>query len=173
MKNKGFDKKMNYFKKIYDKADGFQDIFELIKEGVEHTIKKRRAGLMLGLTHLGIRPNGFIGAFYQVGGNIIIMNKTPLKIIEATKHNKLKPYVFHVLMHEYLHSLGVLNEKNTELLTYKINQKLFGENHPVTKMSFDFNKLLPQIIFPNVGWKPRQKMQIEIVDNFEKINYIG
>jgi len=166
-------KSIEYFRSRYEESEDFQEIFALIKEGVEKTTGRSRAGLMLGLADLGVRHNGFIGAFYPVGSNVIVLNKTPLKMIEATKPDMLKPYVFHVLMHEYLHTLGVLNERHAELFTYKINEVLFGENHEATRMSFDFDRLFPQIIMPAMGWQPQQQMQIEIIDDFERTNYIG
>ena len=166
-------KNIEYFRKRYEESEDFQEIFALIKEGVEKATGRSRTGLMLGLADLGVRQNGFIGAFYPVGSNVIVLNKTPLKMIEAQKPEMLKPYVFHVLMHEYMHTLGVLNERHTELFTFKINEKLFGENHEVTRMSFDFDRLFPQVVMPAMGWQPQQQMQIEIVDDFERTNYIG
>ena len=166
-------KTVSYFRKRYEEVQDFQEIFYLIKEGVEKTTGRSRTGLMLGLADLGVRQNGFVGAFYPVGSNVIVLNKTPLKMIEAQKPDMLKPYVFHVLMHEYLHTLGILNERHTELFTFKINEKLFGENHKVTRMSFEFDRLFPQVIMPAMGMRPQQQMPIEIIDDFEKTNYIG
>ena len=173
MPSKNPDKSMQNFKKRYGEVSDYQEIFELIKEGVESAIGRRRSGLMLGLADLGIRPNGFIGAFYPVSSNVIVMNRTILRIIESTKPKMLKPYVFHVLMHEYLHSLGIIDEKQTELLTYRINLRLFGEDHPVTRMSFEFNKILPQGVLSHVNWGTETPSRIEIVDDFEKTDYIG
>jgi hypothetical protein len=100
------------------------------------------------------------------------MNKAPLKIIERTKPSLLKPYVFHVLMHEYLHTLGVLNERHAELFTYDVNLQLFGRNHEATRMSFNFDSLLPEIILPGFAMMPREKI-IDILDDFERTSYIG
>jgi len=173
MSLKGFDKTISHFRKRYEEVSDFREIFELIKEGVEATTGRTRTGLMLGLADLGIRPNGFIGAFHPVGSNIIVLNRTPLKILEATRKELLKPYVFHVLMHEYLHTLGILNERHTDLFVYKINERLFGENHEATRMSFNFDRLLPQLLLPAMGWQPAEKIRIELVDDFERSNYIG
>jgi len=171
--SKKTNKTILHFRKRYEEVSDFGEIFELIKEGVEVTTGRSRTGLMLGLADLGVRPNGFIGAFYPVGSNVIVLNKTPIKVIEATKKDLLKPYVFHVLMHEYLHTLGILNERHTDLFVYKINERLFGEDHPTTKMSFNFDRLLPQLMMPALGLQPPQSIHIELVDDFEKINYIG
>lgn len=173
MGQKNSKKTIEYFRKSYEEVEDFQEIFALIKEGVEKLTGRTRSGLMLGLADLGVRQNGFIGAFYPVGSNVIVLNKTPLKMIEAQKSELLKPYVFHVLMHEYLHTLGILNERHTELFTFKINEKLFGENHSVTRMSFDFERLFPQVIMPAMGYRPQQQVQIEIINDFERTSYIG
>lgn len=119
-----------------------------------------------------MKPNGFIGAFHPVGSNVIVMNKAPLKIIEASKRNILKAYVFHVLLHEYLHTLGVLNERHTELFTYDVNLQLFGRSHEATMMSFNFDRILPEIILPGFALMPREQT-IDILDDFEKTSYIG
>jgi len=171
--NKTITKTISHFRKHYEEVSDFGEIFELIKEGVEATIGRSRTGLMLGLADLGVRPNGFIGAFYPVGSNVIVLNKTPIKVIEATRPEILKSYIFHVLMHEYLHTLGILNERHTDLFVYKINEKLFGENHEATKMSFNFDRLLPQLMLPAMGLQPPQSIHIELVNDFEKTNYIG
>ncbi len=172
-KTEGMPKSINYFRKMYDEASDYQQQFELIKEGVEHATGRRRSGLMLGLMDLGVPANGFIGAFHQVGSNAIIMNRTPLRMIEATKPELLKPYVFHVLMHEYLHALGFLSERSTRLLTYRISLKLFGEDHPATSMSTDFDGLFPGIVFPLPGFRPPRSTPIEIIPDFEPASYIG
>jgi len=161
-----------YFSKRYDEAKGFAEIFELIKDGVKQIFERTRSGLMLAFQDLGVQPQGFVGAFHPVGSNVIVMNKAILKIIESQKPEILKSYVFHVMMHEYLHTLGVLNERHTELFTYDVNLQLFGRNHEATKMSFNFDRLLPEIIQPSYALMPREST-IDILDDFEPSSYIG
>jgi len=48
--------------------------FELVKEAVRKSEGRSRAGLMLGLQELGSSMIGFIGAYYQIASNIIIVN---------------------------------------------------------------------------------------------------
>lgn len=165
-------KSMEYFRKKYDEAKSFAEVFEVIKEGVERIFGRSRSGLMLAFQDLGVRPNGFVGAFHPVGSNVIVMNKAILKIIEHERNEVLKPYVFHVLMHEYLHTLGVLNERHTELFTYDVNLQLFGRGHEATKMSFNFDRILPEIILPGFALMPRES-SIYILDDFERTSYIG
>lgn len=166
------DKTKKYFRKRYDEASGFAEIFEVIKEGVEKIFGRSRSGLMLAFQDLGVQPRGFIGAFHPVGSNVIVMNKAILKIIEHSRRDILKPYVFHVLMHEYLHTLGVLNERHTELFTFDVNLQLFGRDHEATKMSFNFDRILPEIILPEFALMPREQT-IDVLDDFETTSYIG
>ena len=45
--------------------------------------------------------------------------------------------MIHVLLHEYIHSLGFLDERLTEQKTYDISKKQFGKNHVITRLAFD------------------------------------
>lgn len=166
------DKTRNYFRKRYDESENFAEVFEVIKEGVEKVFERSRSGLMLAFQDLGVQPRGFIGAFHPVCSNVIVMNKAILKIIENQKPEILKSYVFHVLMHEYLHTLGVLNERHTELFTYDVNLQLFGRDHEVTRMSFNFDRLLPEIIVPGLNLRPLDR-SIDVLNDFEATSYIG
>lgn len=74
--------------------------FESVKEVVRKTAGRSRAGLMPGLQELGATLSGFIGAYYPINSNIIVMNKTPLRRINGTNPHLLEPYSFHVLLHE-------------------------------------------------------------------------
>jgi hypothetical protein len=56
----------------------FIHIFEEVKDLVRQKEQRSRAGLMLGLQELGSNLNGFIGAYFPVSSNIIVINKTPL-----------------------------------------------------------------------------------------------
>jgi hypothetical protein len=172
MSFKPSDKTRKYFRKRYSEAKNYAEIFDVIKEGVEKIFGRDRSGLMLAFQDLGVQQRGFIGAFHPVASNVIVMNKAILKIIENAKPEILKPYVFHVLMHEYLHTLGVLNERHTELFTYDVNLQLFGRKHEVTIMSFNFDRILPEIILPEMVMGPHERT-IDILNDFEKINYIG
>src|SRR5660398_29366 len=70
--------------RLFEKAETLSDIFEVVKATVEKTTGKSRGGIMLGLANLGNQPNGFFGAFYPVGSNIIVMNNVPLQRIKET-----------------------------------------------------------------------------------------
>src|SRR5437879_7613324 len=80
-----------------DQARTLADVFELVKRAVEAVLGRTRAGLMLALADLGNHPQGFLGAFYPVASNVIVMNKVPLLRIEETNPRLYKPYAFYVL----------------------------------------------------------------------------
>src|SRR5207247_1000903 len=94
-----------------EQARTLADVFELVKRAVEAVLGRTRAGLMLALADLGNHPQGFLGAFYPVASNVIVMNKVPLLRIQETNPQLYKPYAFYVLLHEYLHSVGFVDER--------------------------------------------------------------
>ena len=99
-----------YLIKLLENAESLSDIFEVVKATVERSTGMSRGGIMLGLANLGNQPNGFFGAFYPVGSNIIVMNQVPLQRIKETDPTLWKPYVFHVQLHE-VHALVGLPER--------------------------------------------------------------
>ncbi len=154
------------FAERLDEAKTLPEIFELVKRAVIQTRKKRRAGLMLGIGDLGNHPKGFLGAFYPVATNIIVMNKIPLERIKETDPKLYKPYVFHVLLHEYVHALGDVDEASTRQTTYDITKEVFGPDHLATKISEDYRQFFPNLVYPEVAWKP-ESLSFELVDNFD------
>ena len=145
--------------------------FEEVKDVVRKTEKRSRAGLMLGLQELGSTLNGFIGAYFPISSNIIIINKTPLRRIIETNPNLIKPYGFHLLLHEYIHSLGFLDEQITRQKTYEISRQQFGDKHIITQLSTNINKFFPNLVYPINGWIPTKNIPlIEIIQGFDKTN---
>ena len=157
-------------------AKDLPDIFELVKTAVRKTTGKERAGLMLGLTNLGGGPQGLIGAFYPVATNIIVMNTLPLKRIKETDPALYKPYVFTILMHEYIHTLGIIDEEATRAKVYEIAVKTFGKDHIVAQIAGDLSKFIPKLVYPNYGWAPQEEYKLELVQGFDRsatAPYIG
>lgn len=149
-------------------AKDLADIFELVKVIVRKTIGKERPGLMLGLANLGGGPHGFVGAFFPIATNIIVMNSLPLKRIRETDPALYKPYVFHILLHEYLHTLGVIDEVATRRMAYEISAKTFGKEHPVTQFAADLSRFVPKLVYPVYGWQPQEDYQLELVKGFDR-----
>ena len=126
---------------------------------------------MLGIQELGASLKGFIGAYFPVASNIIVMNKTPIRRIIQTKPSLLQPYGFHVLLHEYIHSLGYLDEQTTRQLTLEISKKQFGEDHIITELATNMEKYFPNLVYPIYGWIPQKQIPpIEIIQGFNKSN---
>ena len=146
------------------------ETFEQVKESVRRTEKRSRAGLMLGLQEMGSTLNGFIGGYYPVDSNIIVLNRTPLRRIEETDPRLLKPYTFHVMLHEYIHSLGLLDEEATRRKTYNVSVACFGEDHIITQLSTDMTKFFPNLVYPVYGWNPQQPAPVEIIRGFDRSN---
>ena len=145
--------------------------FEQVKEAVRKSQRRSRAGLMLGLQELGSTLNGFIGAYYQIASNIIVVNSTPIRRIIETNPDLLKPYGFHVLLHEYIHSLGFLDENITEQMTYNITREYFGKENIATKLSADIKQFFPNLVYPVQGWIPQEGFpKIKIVQGFDWSN---
>lgn len=162
---------MDLVDKLNECSD-FACIFGLVKTAVEISIGRRRVGLILGLSDL---PT-YVGAFHQAGSNFIVMNKKLLEQVVRSSNRKLiNAYIFHVLLHEYLHSLGYLNEQETQILTHAISEKVLGSDHPATKIA----RYGIGSVFRNIGrlehYESKGMGDIEIVEDFERdnLNYFG
>lgn len=119
------------FREFLENAKTLADIFAVVKAAVVETLGMSRGGLMLGLADLENYLQGYFGAFYPVGDNIIIMNKTPLKRIRDVQPDLHNPYAFHVLLHEYLHTLGYIGVAHMRKRSCDIAKTLFGRDHLV------------------------------------------
>ena len=161
-------KRQDTFDNLLESAKDLVDIFELVKRVVRKTTGRERSGLMLGLANLGGGPQGFVGAFFPIATNIIVMNNLPLKRIKETDPVLYKPYVFHILLHEYLHTLGIIDEAETRRKAYEISATTFGKDHPVTQFAADLSRFVPKLVYPIYGWQPQEDYQIELVKGFDR-----
>ena len=162
-----------YFLTRLQEANSIADIFEVVKEAVWKSARRSRAGLDLGLIEMGNAPNGFLGGFYVSGSNIIMMNETPMKRIQETNPNLLTPYIFSVLLHEYLHSLGIFDEEAVRSMTYDICCDCFSANNVVSQITKDMKKFFPNFIYPEGA--PQVEGPVKLVPDFDRssIRYIG
>jgi len=131
---------------------------------------------MLGLADLGMRGGYFVGAFHPVGSNIIVMNKTPLKMASSsTKKRVYNAYCFHLLLHEYLHSLGYLNEDDVKELTQEVCMLALGKAHPATVMAErGIATYFPKVTYFTEEFPLPESFQIELVKDFDRssVGYI-
>ena len=156
-----------------NESSSIPDIFEMVKEAVWKSLRRSRAGLTLGLVDMGNTQNGFVGGYYVTGSNMIIMNESPLQRIQETDPKLLNPYIFNVLLHEYLHSLGIYEEKDVKDLVYEISREIFGERNKVTAISKDINKFFPNLVYPEGA--PKIEAPVRLVPEFDRscTRYIG
>ena len=147
--------------KELDRAKSYGDIFSLVKKAVKNTLQEHRVGLMLYLGNLPMN----VGAFHPMGTNDIVLNRRLLKVASQTEY-KWKVYAFSILLHEYLHSLGYVDEKQVRGLTYKVCMINFGSEHPVTKAALTGPwKNLRQEDFEIL----EEGLDLERVQDFERI----
>lgn len=114
-------------------ADDFDDIFEMVKSATEQSLRMHRAGLTLVL---GDIPNS-VGAYHEMGSNAIVMNRNILRIVEniAKSKSKRNSYVFMILLHEYLHSLGYTSDRKVRDLGRQITETYLGKRHLAGEMA--------------------------------------
>lgn len=143
------------------------DVFEVVKRSARDVLKQERAGLMLALADLGNHPAGFLGAFHYVGSNYIVVNKVPLLRIKETRPELYNAYAYHVLLHEYIHSLGTIDEARTRQLALEVSEATLGKDHVATRMAANITEFFPNIVFPDVAWRP-EHLELEIDKSFGK-----
>jgi hypothetical protein len=123
---------------------------------------------MLGLTDLGEGKFRWIGGYHVISSNSIIMNTRPIDYIKNNNPSLLKPYEFVILLHEYIHTLGIINEQECRDLTHEICLKLFGFNHLVSKMAKDMGQFLPYIQNAKYGWEPPRDLKVYYIRGFDR-----
>jgi len=116
-----------------DNSENFGDVFEIVKRSVKEQLGKERAGLMLMLADLPMH----LGAFHGVGTNCIVMNRALLDRIVKGGNSRIQvnSFVYSVLLHEYIHSLGVIEESDVRGLVRDVSLKTFGSDHPASKIA--------------------------------------
>ena len=78
-----------------------------------------------------------LGAFHGVGTNSIVMNRSLLdRIVKGcNSRTQINSFVYSILLHEYLHSLGLIEEAEVRSLVRDISVKTFGDDHPASKIA--------------------------------------
>ncbi len=144
-------------------AGGFDEIFEMVKAATERSLGRHRAGLTLVL---GDIPNN-IGAYHELGSNSIVMNRNLLRAVEKLSRSRTRrnSYVFMILLHEYLHSLGFTDDNQVRNLGRDISNDYLGRSHMAAEMAV---KPL-DAFFPKLGIYAvyRDKGEYETVKRFD------
>ena len=150
-------------------------IFERVKKDVKKVFGRHRVGLSLGLAEMGMRQGGFIGGMHFAPGTDIIMNTSPLQIIlETQPYEVVWAYTYHILLHEYIHSLGIIDENQCRILTLKLTKEIFSESdHPaITLAENGIGAFMPNLKLRYLP--PNQKpdgIVVEYLSEFEKESY--
>lgn len=132
--------------KIEDLKRKMPEIFEKIKRDVYKIVRRRRAGLSLGLE--------------------IILEEQPYDIVWA--------YTYHLLLHEYIHSLGIYDEAQCRAVTLKITEEIFNDaDHPAIILAQKgIGTYFPnlQLIYAPPELQP-DGLSIEYIAGFDKQSY--
>lgn len=116
-----------------DNLMDYDRIFSIVKKSVKTVLGKERSGLGLALSDLPVT----LGAFWQVGGNYIVMNEVLVKAMSriAKTPREFNSFVYTILTHEYLHSVGYIDEFQARQMTALVAKQTFGSEHPAVIMS--------------------------------------
>jgi hypothetical protein len=160
---RNFSKAEKYRSRL-EKAQGFGEVWEIVKDTVKSSLGEHRVGMMLFLDDLPLR----LGAYHPLGTNNIVLNRSLVTIVEAATKSKplINAFVYVLLLHEYLHALGRPSEAQVRPLVYQISRESFGEDHIATKLA----KMGPWALLKDIPLDvidvPKRVM--EIVKDFEK-----
>lgn len=144
----------------------FNEAFELVKTVVMQKFRMHRAGLSLILQMM---PSN-LGAYHMLGSNAIVMNSYLLAAVKkiAGSIEEYNSYMFMVLAHEYLHSLGIVDENTVRQMTYELCTWMLGDDHPAARMA----KEDPSTLYPELKslMQSQFSREFHVVGNFDRSN---
>lgn len=154
------------FQNQLETAKNYAEVWQIVKNTVSFTLNKHRVGMMLFLDDLPLQ----LGAYHPVGTNNIVLNRTFVDVVEASEKSKsvVNALVYNLLLHEYLHALGELSEKEVRRLVTVVAEKCFGAEHVATVIARKTPWMLLRDIPVTAVNAPKRVMQI--VKDFEKTN---
>ena len=162
--NKKNVSRVNEYRSRLENAEGYGEVWEIVKTTVKNSLNERRVGMMLFLDNLHLR----IGAYHPLGTNNIVLNRALLNIVEAAIKSKrlVNAFVYILLLHEYLHALGRRSEAQVRPLVYQISSESFGQDHITAELA----ELGPWSLLKDIPLDTIDvpKRVIEIVKDFEK-----
>ena len=157
-------KPAEHYDATLDKAKNYAEVWKIVKETTECALGKRRDSMMLFLDDLPLQ----LGAYYPVGTNNIVLNRTLVEIVEASMSDKptVNALVYNLLLHEYLHALGEMSETGVRQQVVEVAKKCFGETHIATAVA----RKSPWVLLKDIPLGPinAPKRVMEIVRDFEK-----
>ena len=157
-------KEMERFGASLDKAENYAEVWQIVKGTVKFSLGKRRDSMMLFLDDLPLQ----LGAYYPIGTNNIVLNRSLVEIVEASVSSKpmVNALVYNLLLHEYLHALGEYSEVEVRRMVVEVAKKCFGEQHIATEVA----RKTPWVLLKDIPLGPfnAPKRVMEIVKDFEK-----
>lgn len=154
------------YKTRLDNAEGYSEVWEIVKDSVRDALGEHRVGMMLFLDNLSLQ----LGAYHPLGTNNIVLNRALVHLAEAaTKSKKLvNAFIYILLVHEYLHAVGHIPEAEARTLVYRVTKECFGDDHIATKLAEKSPWALLQGL--PIGEIEAPQRFMEIVRDFEKSN---
>jgi len=160
----GSNESAGNFQARLDSAKSYAEVWQAVKDTVAFALGEHRSGMMLFLDDLPLQ----LGAYYPVGTNNIVLNRTLVEIVEAAVASKqmVNALVYNLLLHEYLHALGELSEAKVRGRVVEVAVKCFGEEHIATVIA----RKTPWVLLRDIPLGPinAPKRVMEIVKDFEK-----
>lgn len=157
-------KSTGQFAERLDKAKNYAEVWQIVKETVQYALGKRRDSMMLFLDDLPLQ----LGAYYPVGTNNIVLNRSLVEIVEASISSKptVNALIYNLLLHEYLHALGEMSEVEVRRVVVEVAAKSFGNEHIATVIA----QKSPWVLLKDIPLGPYNapKRVMEIVRDFEK-----
>jgi hypothetical protein len=152
------------YRRGLETAKSYAEVWQIVKDTVEISLGKRRAGMMLFLDDLPLQ----LGAYHPVGTNNIVLNRSLVEVVEAQEKSKLvvNALVYNLLLHEYLHALGELSEAEVRRMVVTVTKECFGAEHPATVIA----RKSPWVLLRNIPVTTvnASKRVIQIIKDFEK-----
>ncbi|UCH32700.1 MAG: hypothetical protein JSV05_04820 [Candidatus Bathyarchaeota archaeon] len=151
---------------LLDNAQGYGEVWDIVKDNAKAVLNSQRLGMMLFLDDMPLR----LGAYHPIGTNNIVLNRALIQLVQKTTKSRklLNAFIYSVLLHEYLHALGYIRETEVRALVHKISRECFGENHIAAQLAKSGPWALLRGLPLDSLRAPRHVM--EIVKDFERIN---
>ena len=115
---------------------------------------------------MGYSPHGFVGAYYPADSNLIVVNERVLSLVRKKEPTLYNSYLFHVLLHEYVHALGEYDEAQCRQKTAAICRAAFGARHAVTRLASDPTFLAP-LLYQEPGKTGDMQSPVRLVHGFD------
>jgi hypothetical protein len=145
------------------------DIFEDVKEVAAAFLGTEQPGLLVGLSDLGSSMDMWLGAYYSPDANTIVLNRRPMELIRKSRPDIYNHYLFHLLLHEYIHSLGFYDEYEARRIVLEISEQHFGKDHIITGMANDIKRYVPLFTYGDSFAAP-DDISIEYIPGIDRKN---